>query len=145
MLARTAFGPKGSAQPGPSATDPAPKASAERSTAPTFPGSPTPHRQTHSGPVGASAQRCRYTAATRDPLPSAETFASTDSSTSTPATQRASGAHPAAPAAASRSSPSAANSPVSRRARVRWRRRRSWSWGLWWEVIMKRRRAPTSI
>ena len=53
MLARTAFGPNGSAQPGPSATLAAPKASAERSTVPTLPGSPTPQRQTQSGPAGA--------------------------------------------------------------------------------------------
>ena len=44
MLARTAFGPYGSALPGPSATHDAPKAWAERRTAPTLPGSPTPCR-----------------------------------------------------------------------------------------------------
>ncbi len=44
MLARTAFGPWGSAQPGPSATQEAPNAWAERSTVPTLPGSPTPCR-----------------------------------------------------------------------------------------------------
>ena len=44
MLARTAFGECGSAQPGPSATEDARKACAERSTVPTFPGSPTPCR-----------------------------------------------------------------------------------------------------
>ena len=57
MLARTALGPNGSAQPGPRTTDAAPKACAERSTAPTLPGSPTPYRATHSGPVAAGAQR----------------------------------------------------------------------------------------
>ena len=44
---------KRSAQPGPSATDAAPKASAPRRTAPTLPGSPTACRWTHSGPRGA--------------------------------------------------------------------------------------------
>ena len=44
MLARTALGLKGSALPGPSATQLAPKAAAERSTVPTLPGSPTPCR-----------------------------------------------------------------------------------------------------
>ena len=57
MLARTALGEWGSAQPGPSATQPAPNACALRSTVPTFPGSPTPCRYTHSGPLGA-LQRC---------------------------------------------------------------------------------------
>ena len=57
MLARTAFGEYGSAQPGPSATHEAPKACAERSDVPTLPGSPTPCRYTHSGPRGAP-QRC---------------------------------------------------------------------------------------
>ena len=42
MLARTALGEWGSAQPGPNATHEAPKACAERSTVPTLPGSPTP-------------------------------------------------------------------------------------------------------
>ncbi len=50
MLARTALGECGSAQPGPSATQEAPNASAERSTVPTLPGSPTRCRYTHSGP-----------------------------------------------------------------------------------------------
>ena len=59
MLARTALGPCGSAQPGPSATHDAPKASAERSTVPTLPGSPTPYRYTHSG------RRARSSAARR--------------------------------------------------------------------------------
>ena len=57
MLARTAFGEYGSAQPAPSATHEAANASAERSTAPTLPGSDTPCRYTHSGPEGA-LQRC---------------------------------------------------------------------------------------
>ena len=56
--ARTAFGPYGSAVPGPSATLLAPNASAERSTVPTLPGSLTPHSATHTGPTGAGAQRC---------------------------------------------------------------------------------------
>ena len=51
--ARTAFGPNGSAVPGPSATLAAPNASAERSTVPTLPGSPTPHSATQTGPAGA--------------------------------------------------------------------------------------------
>jgi hypothetical protein len=55
--ARTAFGPYGSALPGPSATLPAPKASAERSAVPTLPGSLTPHSARQSGPSGAGAQR----------------------------------------------------------------------------------------
>ena len=55
--ARTALCPYGSAVPGPSATLPAPKASAERSTVPTLPGSPTPHSATQTGPAGAGAQR----------------------------------------------------------------------------------------
>src|SRR5205807_2242302 len=57
MLARTAFGEWGSAHPGPSATQEAPNASAERITVPTLPGSETPCRYTHSGPTG-SFQRC---------------------------------------------------------------------------------------
>ena len=44
MLARTAFGEKGSAQPGPSTTVPPIRASAVRTIAPTLPGSPTPCR-----------------------------------------------------------------------------------------------------
>jgi hypothetical protein len=56
--ARTALKPYGSAVPGPSATLAAPNASAERSTAPTLPGSPTPHSATHTGPTAAGAQRC---------------------------------------------------------------------------------------
>jgi hypothetical protein len=55
--ARTALCPYGSALPGPSATLPAPNASAERRTVPTLPGSPTPHSATHSGPAGSGAQR----------------------------------------------------------------------------------------
>ena len=55
--ARTALGPNGSAQPGPSTTDAAPKASADRTIVPTLPGSPTPHSATQSGPLGAD-QRC---------------------------------------------------------------------------------------
>src|SRR5436309_9500507 len=46
MLARTALGEWGSAQPGPNATHEAPKACAERSTVPTLPGSPTPCKYT---------------------------------------------------------------------------------------------------
>ena len=45
--ARTALCPYGSAEPGPSATVAAPKASALRSTVPTLPGSLTPHSATH--------------------------------------------------------------------------------------------------
>ena len=44
MLARTAFGEKGSAQPGPSTTGPPRRASAVRRMVPTLPGSPTPCR-----------------------------------------------------------------------------------------------------
>ena len=44
MLARTAFGENGSAQPGPSTTGPSASAWADRMTAPTLPGSPTPCR-----------------------------------------------------------------------------------------------------
>ena len=44
MLARTAFGEKGSAQPGPSTTEPPSSACAVRTIAPTLPGSPTPCR-----------------------------------------------------------------------------------------------------
>ncbi len=55
--ARTAFGPYGSALPGPSATLPAPNASAERSAVPTLPGSLTPHSARQTGPAGAWAQR----------------------------------------------------------------------------------------
>ena len=50
-------GPYGSALPGPSATLPAPNASAERSAVPTLPGSLTPHSARQSGPSGAGAQR----------------------------------------------------------------------------------------
>ena len=50
--ARTALGPYGSALPGPSATLPAPNASAERSTVPTLPGSLTPHSARQTGPTG---------------------------------------------------------------------------------------------
>ena len=57
MLARTAFGLNGSAVPGPHATHEAPNASAERSTAPTFPGSWTPCRYTHNGPTALCAHR----------------------------------------------------------------------------------------
>src|SRR5918994_1047843 len=55
MDARTALCPNGSAVPGPRATLPAPNASAERSTVPTLPGSPTPHSATHTGPTGTGA------------------------------------------------------------------------------------------
>ena len=44
MLARTAFGEKGSAQSGPSTTEPPSSAWAVRTIAPTLPGSPTPCR-----------------------------------------------------------------------------------------------------
>ena len=44
MLARTALGENGSALPGPSTTVPSTRAFAERITAPTLPGSPTPCR-----------------------------------------------------------------------------------------------------
>ena len=55
--ARTALGPYGSAQSGPSATLAAPKASAERRIVPTLPGSRTPQRATQSGPAGVAQRR----------------------------------------------------------------------------------------
>ena len=55
--ARTALGLNGSAVPGPSATQEAPNASALRRIVPTFPGSASPCRYTHSGPAGASSHR----------------------------------------------------------------------------------------
>ena len=82
--ARTALGPNGSAVSGPSATDEAPKASALRSTAPTLPGSRTPHSATHSGPLTAP-QRCSKTPSARVPEPRPETPSSSSASTSTPA------------------------------------------------------------
>ncbi len=71
--------------PGPSATDDAPNACAERSTAPTLPGSWTPCRYTHSGPAGAGAHRSSYTASARVPELRPEALASSAGSTSTPA------------------------------------------------------------
>ena len=53
--------------PEPNATEEAPNAWALRSTAPTFPGSWTPWRYTHSGPTGAGAHRSSYTASARVP------------------------------------------------------------------------------
>ena len=108
--ARTALGENGSAQPGPSATLAAPKASAPRRTVPTLPGSRTPHRPTHSGPAGArpallvDAQRARARAERRDAACS-----SALTSTSTPASQPPRRPAPSRRrrAAASRSSPSA--------------------------------------
>ena len=65
--ARTAFGPNGSAQPGPSATLAAPNASAPRSTVPTLPGSRTPQSATHSGPAGAASSAARRRRARASP------------------------------------------------------------------------------
>ena len=56
MLARTALGEKGSAQPGPSTTVASASACAERTIAPTFPGSSTPCRYTSRS---AAAAGCR--------------------------------------------------------------------------------------
>src|SRR3954466_7660415 len=54
--ARTALWPNGSALPGPSATEPAPNASAPRMTVPTLPGSLTPHNAMQR--AFGVAQRC---------------------------------------------------------------------------------------
>ena len=56
--ARTALGPKGSAVPGPSATDEAPKASAQRSTVPTLPGSRDAPQVRRTAGRPAAPQRC---------------------------------------------------------------------------------------
>src|ERR1700733_145877 len=143
MLARTAFGPWGSAQPGPSATHEAPNAWAERSTVPTLPGSPTRCRYTHSGPA-AVTQRCSYTASTRVPEPSADTLASAARSTSwklsSPRLQPASlypsrTGRPARLAAAIRSSPSARKVPLRARSRLVCRRRTAFNRGFWGDSI----------
>ena len=75
-LARTAFGPNGSAQPGPSATHAAPKASAERSTVPTLPGSPTPQQADAQRPGGRPPSAARRRRARASPSRAPETRAS---------------------------------------------------------------------
>ena len=81
--ARTALCDHGSAQPGPSATELAPNASALRMIVPTLPGSPTPHSATHSGPTGW-AQRIGYTPIARVPEPSWDTDGITCDATGMP-------------------------------------------------------------
>ena len=56
--ARTALGPNGSAVPGPSATLPAPNASAERSTVPDVARVADAPQRDAERPAGAGAQRC---------------------------------------------------------------------------------------
>src|SRR5215212_2934115 len=141
MLARTAFGECGSAQPGPIATVPSTRACAERITAPTLPGSPSPCMYTQTGPP-AAPQASGQTAIARVPEPSDETESSRPGSTSSPprpvpgAFNTNSGSRPARRPASSKSSPSVANSP----SRSRWRRsaslRTSLSFWLSVEVIM---------
>src|ERR1700733_1893232 len=145
MDARTALGEYGSAVPGPSATHEAPNASAERSTAPTLPGSCTPCRYTHSGPTGAGAQRSSYTASVGVPEPRPEAEANTPGSTSIPtkplpaAAYRSMGIQPLASAELNKSSPSATNCPARSRQRRRWRSLRiSLSLSLWGLVIIKK-------
>ena len=149
--ARTALGLYGSAVPGPSATDEAPNAWALRSTAPTFPGSCTPCRYTHSGPAGAGAHRSSYTASVRVPEPRPDALASSDGSTSTPskplpaAAYRSMAIHPWASATDNKSSPSATNNPERSRQRRRIRSLRiSLSFWLWWLVIVIKK-APSPI
>ena len=152
MLARTALGLNGSAVPGPSATLDAPNACAERSTAPTLPGSCTPCRYTHSGPTGAGAHRSSYTASVRVPELRPEALARTEGSTSTPsrplpaAAYRSMAIQPLASAELSKSSPSATNRPDRSRQRRRWRSLRIslsfWLCGLVIWVMNEKRRPP---
>ena len=98
MLARTALGENGSAQPGPRITGPSASAWAERMIAPTLPGSSTACSQTLRSPPG-SDQRCSYTPITRAPEPSVLTEASSSGSTSSPARRTKRGCQPAGSAA----------------------------------------------
>src|SRR6185437_11216599 len=142
MEARTAFGLYGSAVPGPSATQDAPNAAADRRIAPTFPGSWTPCRYTHNGPTAAGAQRSSYTASVRVPEPRPDADASSSAETETPgrplptAAYRSMAIHPWASATDNKSPPSATNNPDRSRQRRRARSLRiSLSFWLWWLVI----------
>ena len=147
--ARTALGPNGSAQPGPSATLAAPNASAPRRIVPTLPGSPTPHSATHSGPVGRvapSAARRRRSRGCRSPA--TRPWRAARARPRCPSRPAAGGdeaarpaRQPAASAASSRSSPSATN---ARRRAARASLRSSLSFSLWGLVIIGygQKRAP---
>ncbi len=117
MLARTACGENGSAQPGPRITGPSARACAERMIVPMLPGSLTACSHTLSAPPG-SAQRRSYTPMARVPEPSVLAAASRSPSTSSPARKTNWAGHPALSADATRSSPSAANRPSFSRQRL---------------------------
>src|SRR3954451_23247029 len=131
MLARTALGEYGSAQPGPSTTGPSANACAERMIVPTLPGSPTPCRYTDRSPPGCD-HCCLNTPITRVPDPSVLTESSSFASTSRSARSTYSGS---IDAAATRSSPSATNSPDRARSRFVWSLRICLSFWLSGEVI----------
>ena len=153
MLARTAFGPNGSAVSGLSTTAPASSASAARSTAPTFPGRPRragrrlASRRRHPS---TARSRCSQTPITREPEPSEprppqHVAPDRDDSTSPgrpPSSARRQSScvrveedrrrlrRPGASASASMSSPSARNSPDRSRCLRSWSFRSSLSLSL---------------
>src|SRR6476659_7603855 len=136
MLARTAFGPNGSAHSGPRTTVPPISACAERTIAPTLPGSATPCRYTQGG-FASFAQLCSQTAIARVPEPSAETSARRSGSISSPPSalpavlSRKRGSAPAARPASTRSSPSVTNRPSRSRCLRSRSLRINFSFSLW--------------
>ena len=72
----------------------APNASAERSTVPTLPGSPTPHSATHSGPAGSAPSAAGRRPSARVPDPSWEIAASSGGATSSPSRPEPGGHEP---------------------------------------------------
>ena len=102
--------------PGPSATLPAPNASAERSTVPTLPGSLTPHSATQTGPAGrrrpalrVDGERARARAELGDLPQQVRRDLLARRAPSRPRTAAAPAASPPRRAASIRSSPSATN------------------------------------
>ena len=142
MLARTAFGAWGSAQRGPSATQEAPKACAERTIVPTLPGSRDAvqvHAQRPDGRAPAllvdgehaRARAERGDARERRRLDLVEAAARRARVPAAGSPRAARG--PPACAATMRSSPSAMKVPLRSRSRRRCRRRRAFRRGFWAE------------
>ena len=118
MLARTALGENGSAQPGPSSTGPSQSAWAERrigaDVAGVVHGVQVDHHAARRAPTSAAG----YTPITRVPEPSELTVvAGAAAPRPRPARSSSSGSQPAAAAASTRSSPSALNRPSLSRQR----------------------------
>ena len=141
--ARTAFGPNGSAVPGPSATHEAPNASRERSTVPTLPGvadavQVDAQRADGARPPSAARRRRARACPSRAPRPPASSSGSTSmpgrplpaaAKRSTAAPSRRRRPPPADPRPRRRSGPPLALAPARRSLRI------SLSFSLWRLVI----------